>query len=129
MVKRFFFISGMLSLPLIGIGLDILRRLSVSWNSSSFPPYPVPLAFDAAAAILFVFILFWLSRQFQEKRFPKILAVILLVFGLYIVCIPVLRGTFLLPARVLSDITGSWQPYRTLSGAFWFVTGLYHLKA
>lgn len=128
-VKRVLFILGLITLPLIGIGLDILRRLIVSWNSSNFPPYPAPLIYDTAAAVLFVFVLVWLAYQSRETSLPKVLAILLMVFGLYIVCIPLLRGTFLLPARVLSDITGSWQPYRTLSGAIWFVSGLFHLKA
>jgi hypothetical protein len=115
--------------PLLAIGFDLLRRAIVEEYSNSFSTIPYPLLFDIFAPILMVGCIVWFSRQSEGIILPKAIWAVFVILGFYIVTIPLIRGTILLPAKFLPGIMGSWQPYRTLSGAFWFVTGLFHLKA
>lgn len=129
MSKKMQFLAGLILLPFLGTGLDILRDILVSWYSMTFSRIPYVLIFDAAASILFIGLVVWLSLQAQSRNFKKGPALLLILLGLFIVCIPLLRGTFLLPAAFLPSLFGSWQSYRTLAGAFWFILGLVKMRS
>lgn len=129
MIRKVQFYLGLILLPFLGMGLDFLRDILISWNSKTFSLTPYILIYDAAAAIIFIGLIVWLSLLSQTQNIKKGPALLLMLLGLYIVCIPLVRGTFLLPASFLSKIFGSLQPYRTLAGAFWLILGLVKMRS
>jgi hypothetical protein len=87
------------------------------------------LIFDAFAAVLFILVVYWLFNEMREIRVPKIVAGVFLFVGLYIVCIPLLYGTALVPWKTFPAVIGFIQVHRTLAGAVLLRTGVVKLFA
>jgi hypothetical protein len=129
MSKKGPFIFCLAIFPLLATGFDLLRRAIVEEYSKSFSTIPYPLLFDILAPVLLVGCIVWLSRQSEGIIQPRAIWAVFVILGFYIVTIPLIRGTILLPTKFLPGIMGSWQPYRTLAGAFWIILGVGKLKS
>ncbi|KAF0111344.1 MAG: hypothetical protein FD147_951 [Chloroflexi bacterium] len=120
-MKKLFYSSSIVILPILGIGLDSLRE--VIRKHTSLPINVVPITvFFVLANILFMSVVIWLSVQLSKNSFSKPISLILLISGLFIVGQPVLFGTGVDPIRFILAFAG-FPIYTYLAGAFLFITG------
>lgn len=122
MIKKILYYSGLVILPFMGIGLDYVRDSLLKNFTQTFSTFPSRI-FLVLANILMISMIIWLSVQIQKFALSKIFAVIALIAGFYIVCIPILYGyvPMLFPEFMTVAI------FRPFAGAFLFIAGLINI--
>jgi hypothetical protein len=124
MIKKTVFLLSLVVFLFFGIGIDLLRTSLLANTGTINNQFPFLLLYDVVVDILYVLVVFWLIEQVHRNSLSKTISVFILLAGLYIVCIPLLSGTILVPSNLFSHSFNSYQTHRNFAGAIIFVIGV-----
>lgn len=118
------FYSLMVIFPWLGSGIDLIREKLVGLNTGNFTLGRWILLFDVVAAIFFAAVIVWLAMMLQGIHMPKSVNVVFILYGVFILCIPILYVSGFAPRNFIHIFFDSYQWHLFLAGAVVLVLGV-----
>jgi hypothetical protein len=124
MLGKKWLLLSLLGFLFFGIGIDLLRPILLDIFEKSAIQFPLVLLYDVIIDLLFVLTFYWLSIQTHKISLSKVLSICFIFLGLYIVCLPLLNGTRIVPSTFFPKVFNSLLAHRNLAGTFILILGL-----
>ena len=124
MFKKVAFYLLTIILPWLGSGIDLIREKLVALNTGNFTLGRWILFFDAVVAILFAAVIVWLAVQLRGMNVPKPAGAAFILYGVLILCFPILYVSGFAPGNFAHVFFDSYQWHLFLAGAMVSVLGV-----